>query len=72
MSAETVGVVIRKAVDDEEFRALLISNSEEALAGFDLTEEERKELNNLDMEFFEAEDLEERISRWGNIAGGGI
>ena len=72
MSLETVETIIRKAVDDEGFRALLLSNPGEALAGFDLADEEREELSNLGEEFFEAEGLEDRISRWGRAFGGGV
>ena len=71
MTLEVVETIIRKAVDDEEFRALLLSNPGEALADFDLSDEEREELSNLDDKFFEAEGLEERISRsgsgWGRV-----
>lgn len=64
--------IIRKAVDDAEFRASLLSNPEEALAGYELTSKERDILSTLDSDFFEAEGLDERISRWGAGIGSGI
>jgi hypothetical protein len=69
---KSVEEIIRKAIDNEEFRALLLSNPEEALAGYELTDEERENLSKLGEEFFKAEDLEERISRWGFGLGDSI
>jgi hypothetical protein len=64
--------IIRRAVDDSEFRALLLSSPEEALSGYELTDEDRESLSSLGEEFFKAEGLEERISRWGAHAGSGV
>ena len=72
MSLEALETVISKAIDDEEFRSLLLSNPEKALADYDLADEERSQLSNLDEEFFEAVDLEDRISRWGSLGAKGI
>ncbi len=63
--------VIRRAVDDLGFRATLLSDPEEALSAYELTDEQRENLSSLEEDFFEAEGLEERISRssaaWGRI-----
>lgn len=64
--------IIRKAIDDQEFRSNLLSNPESALSGYDLTDEERETLSNLEEGFFDAEGLEDRISRWGNVVSSGI
>lgn len=68
MPMTTVETIIRKAVADEAFRALLIANPAEALTGYDLTDEERSGLSNLDPQVF-AVPLEERVSR--AMRGGG-
>ncbi|MEN8241883.1 MAG: Os1348 family NHLP clan protein [Chloroflexota bacterium] len=69
MSIESV---IKRIVDDQDYRELLLSNPDQALAEYVLTDKEREQLSNLDKDFLEAEDLEERISRWGRPAGSGI
>ena len=61
----TIEEIIRKAVDDAGFRAQLLSNPEQALSGYQLTDDERESLSNLGEEIFEAGGLDERISRMG-------
>jgi hypothetical protein len=58
--------VIRRAVTDAEFRGMLLSDPDKALAGYTLTDEEAAKLRGLEPSFFEGDagDLEERISRW--------
>jgi hypothetical protein len=70
MAAQTVQDVIRKAVIDDGFRTLLLNKPAEALVGYDLTDDERQNLSNLDSSLFEggADDLGERLSR---VARGG-
>ena len=68
MAQNTVETVIRKAVSDEAFRALLLNNPTEALSGFDLTDDERTRLSQLDVAAFAGGNLEDRISR---ASGGG-
>jgi hypothetical protein len=65
MSTVAVESVIRKAVVDLEFRSLLLSNPGGALSEYDLSDEERASLSNLDTTLFNgsAEDLEQRLSR---------
>jgi hypothetical protein len=65
MAQETVETIIRKAVSDEAFRALLVNNPAEALTGYDLTDEERAGLTNLDQSIFDGDggSLEDRLSR---------
>jgi hypothetical protein len=65
MAQETVESIIRKAVADEAFRALLMNNPTEALSSYDLTDDERTGLSNLDKSIFDgsAGDLEDRLSR---------
>jgi hypothetical protein len=63
MAQNTVESIIRKAVTDEAFRSLLLSNPTEALSGFDLTDAERTQLSKLDPSAFEGGNLEDRITR---------
>jgi hypothetical protein len=46
-------LVIERAIGDEQFRALLFSRPEEALATYELTDEERKRLSTLNQENFD-------------------
>jgi hypothetical protein len=73
MSREAVQAVIGKAVTESEFRELLFANPDEALEGYELTEEEVAALKAIDAETMEsfAGDLDERISRM-LIAGAGF
>jgi hypothetical protein len=70
MSQEAVMEVIQKAVDDEDFRKLLVSKPGEALTDFDLSDEERSNLSNITAEAFDGlmSNLEERASRAGLLA----
>jgi hypothetical protein len=40
MSKETIETVLTRAMDDESFAELLFTNADQALAGYDLTQEE--------------------------------
>jgi len=65
MSVSNLQAVIRKAVGDPAFLALLVSDPTTALAEYDLTPDERERLSKLDASVFDgsAADLEDRISR---------
>lgn len=52
MTMDAIEQVIGRAVLDEEFRELLFSDPEKALAGFDLTDEEREKLLTLAQDEF--------------------
>ena len=52
MTMDEIEKVIGRAVLDEEFRELLFSDPEKALASFDLTDEERKKLLTLAQDEF--------------------
>jgi hypothetical protein len=52
MAAQTLQHVIRKAVADEGFRHVLLNKPDEALSGYDLTEDERRNLSILDTWLF--------------------
>ena len=67
MAQNTVETILRKAVTDEAFRALLLHNPTEALSGFDLTDDERSQLSTLNPASFEDGTLEDRVSR---VSGG--
>jgi hypothetical protein len=75
MSREAVEAVIGKAVLDSEFREALFASPEEALAGFDLTDEEVAGLKTIDAETMEtlAGTLDERISKmdWAGMVAFG-
>jgi hypothetical protein len=66
MTQEAVESIIGKVLLDEEFRKLLLSHPDKALAEFDLTEEEKAGLKSLDDETVDAllHTLDERTSKW--------
>ncbi len=77
MSKEAVETVIGKAVLEKDFREALFASPEEALAGFELTDEEVAALKSLDAETMEtlAGTLDERISKMdfaGMVAFGSV
>lgn len=65
MSTEAVHQVIGRAVTDAAFRKLLFADPEEALSQYDLTEEERAALAELEEEAVSAfgNQLSERITK---------
>ena len=67
MSEEVVQFVIGRAVTDPEYRELLFKNPDEALDGYELSNEEVESLKQFEREKFEENlpELEERISRAG-------
>lgn len=68
MSAETVDTVLAKAMNDATFAEALFTNPDQALAGYDLTEEEMQSLKNMSREDFDKYAMtapEERKSKWG-------
>jgi len=71
MSEAIIKEIIDRAVKDEDFRKLLFSNPDEALKGYDLTEEDRKVLKNLDEDNFDefAGDLGDRTTKGKWIVG---
>lgn len=60
MSADAVNAVVQRAMDDPAFRRRLAEDPQAALAGFDLTPEERARFS---AGGAKAERLEERISK---------
>ena len=72
MSQEAVQAVIGKAVLDSEFREALFADPDEALEGYELTEEEVAALKSIDAETIEsfAGSLDERISKVFIVSGG--
>ena len=67
MSIENIKLIVGRAIVEPEFRELLFSDLDKALAGYELTAEEAAMLKALPREGFEAVagNLEERISRAG-------
>ena len=65
MSAETVHTIIKRAVNEPEFRGLLFRDPAQALAGYELAADEAALLRTLTPETFDglASDLDQRISR---------
>jgi hypothetical protein len=65
MSQDAVSQIIGLAVTDAEFRQLLFSNPDEALQGYDLTDEEKEALENLEQEDLEdfSTKLDARITK---------
>jgi hypothetical protein len=74
MSQEVVAKVIARALGDVEFRSQLFSDPDEALSGYDLTEEQRASLNALEEETFDAfaSEVEDRVSRAMIVIPGSI
>jgi hypothetical protein len=75
MSTSSVRDILSRAISDEAFAALLFSDAERALAGYELTPEERLKLKNMDrVEFdrFAEASPEERMSWWGPGAQSGV
>lgn len=67
MSTECVQTIIGRAVLEPDFRALLFSQPEKALEGYELTSDELASLKCLKPEEFDviASQVEERISKSG-------
>ena len=65
MSQQTVAEVIARALLDARFRSQLVVDPDAALSGYDLTEEERAKLGDLDENALEAlaSEIEERLSK---------
>ncbi len=65
MTKESVKEVIGKAFADSEYRDLLLSKPKEALEGYEFTDVEREDMENLTPDIFDMElsELEERVSR---------
>jgi hypothetical protein len=74
MSKEAMEAVVGKAVLDSEFRQVLFANPEEALAGYELTEQEIAALKSFDAETIDsfADTLDEHISKVVVASGGGL
>ena len=53
MSQEVVMKIIGKAIEDEKFREELFKHATKALKGYDLTDEERESLSNLNEDNFD-------------------
>lgn len=53
MSQEALLEIVERAMKDEPFRNLLFTNPEKALAGYDLSDEERELLSNLNEDNFD-------------------
>lgn len=71
MSDTAVKEIIERAVKDEAFRKLLFSNPAEALQGYDLSDEDRQLLENLNEENFDefAGGLGDRSTKGSWIVG---
>jgi hypothetical protein len=69
MSQPSVEQIMGRMLLDREFRKLMASNQEQALSGYDLTEEERAGLKSLDFNDFHQTvlGLDERVSKGRNL-----
>ena len=67
MSREDLTTIVSRALTDEDFRRKLLSDVEAALEGYDLSESERKVIDNLSPDAFDqlTMDLEDRQSMSG-------
>ena len=72
MSKETVSEILTKAITGKEYRELLFSNPDVALAGYDLTEQEVNALKEMDRTTFDtaAAELEARVLKAGGDPSG--
>jgi hypothetical protein len=64
VSNEAVKQVAARAITDEDFRAQLRSNPQQALSGYDLTDQERQALATAEINDPEDLDELERLSKW--------
>jgi hypothetical protein len=51
--SEALDKIVERAVKDDAFRQLLLSDPQQAMDGYDLTDEEREMLENLDEDSFD-------------------
>ena len=65
MSLESLGTIVERAVSNPAFRAQLTSNPNSALAGYDLTAEERAALLSGDAGQLRALGVDARVSKLG-------
>jgi hypothetical protein len=65
MSQKNVEQILGKMLLNREFRTLMASNLEQALSGYDLTEDERTGFKNMDFNDFHQTitGLDERVSK---------
>ena len=72
MSQSAVEQVLGKMMLDVEFRKLMASNLDQALAGYELTAAERAEFKNMDHNEFHqtVSGLDQRVSKMGLTVGG--
>lgn len=71
MSKESVEAIIVRAVEDQEYRELLLSDPDKALEGYQLSAEESALFENLETLAVDdmVSELGERVSRAGIILG---
>jgi hypothetical protein len=71
MSSDHVAMIIGKAATDGEFRNMLMNNPEEALKDYELSDEEKQALMDMDSEALTSfsKSLDERITK-GFVASG--
>jgi hypothetical protein len=71
MSKESVEAIITRAMEEQEYRELLLSDPEKALEGYQLSVEESALFENLETLAFDdmMGELGERVSRAGIILG---
>jgi len=75
MSAQAVETILIRAMSDEAFANLLFTDAAQALAGYDLSAEERGKLMRMTRAQFDqytATPPEERRSMWGTAAQSGV
>ncbi|NLX09366.1 MAG: hypothetical protein GXY36_06890 [Chloroflexi bacterium] len=67
MSREALTTIVSRALSDQEYRSLLLSDPDAALEGYELSESEEKMLRNLKADAFDemTMDLEARQSKSG-------
>lgn len=72
MSKEIVGEILTKVITDKGYRRLLFSNTDETLAGYDLTERETSALKKIDRVTFDtaAAAIEDRVLKTGEDPSG--
>ena len=71
--SEALEKVVSRAVTDEKFRSLLLSDPQQALAEYEVTDEERKLLEELNEDGFDkfAGGLGDRTTKGSWVAGAG-
>jgi hypothetical protein len=75
MSAQSVEIILIRAMSDAAFADMLFTDIEHALSGYELTDEERSRFEGMtraEFDKYTATPPDERRSMWGTAAQSGV